>query len=93
VDCGIDGLNPIESTAGMMVKELRKRYPELVLLGGVDCSEILPYSDDAFIRKITRECIENAQYGYFPGSTSEIHNEIPLDNYLSFYQEVTHDVH
>jgi len=92
MDCGIDALNPIESAAGMDVGDLRKRYPSLVLLGGIDSSYLLPFSSAEEIRTVARKTILNAGRGYFPGSTSEVHNSIPLENYLAFYYEVTSGV-
>ncbi len=91
VDCGIDGLSPIETVAGMEIKMIRKRFPKLVLLGGIDCSQILPYASTHEIKKITRNSIKDASYGYFPGSTSEMYNLIPIENYLVFYNEVKKD--
>jgi len=88
VDCEIDGLNPIETIAGMEIKKIRKRFPNLVLLGGIDCSQILPNASTCEVKKITRDNIDDASYGYFPGSTSEMHNAVPIENFLAFYKEV-----
>ncbi len=35
VDAGIDGLNPLERRASMVAEELRVRYPQLILTGGM----------------------------------------------------------
>jgi len=88
MDCEIDALNPIESTAGMDVGELRKKYPKLVLIGGIDCGDLLPKGSPEEIRKVVRENIKKAKYGYFVGSSSEIHNDIPLKNALAMFEEV-----
>jgi len=88
MDCEIDALNPLETTAQMDIGKLRKRYPELVLIGGIDCSELLPRGAPEKIRKTVRESIDKAKYGYFVGSSSEIHNDIPLENALAMFQEV-----
>jgi uroporphyrinogen decarboxylase len=88
VDCGIDALNPIESSSGMDIGELRKKYPNLVLIGGIDCNQLLPFGPPYQIRQSVRKAIEESKYGYFVGSSSEIHNEIPLVNILAMYTEV-----
>jgi len=88
VDCGIDALNPIESFAGMDIEKLRKRYPKLVLIGGIDCSELLPFGSPYGVRCTVKKAIEDSKYGYFVGSSSELHNEIPLVNILAMYTEV-----
>jgi len=91
VDCGIDALNPIESSAGMDIGELRQRYPKLVLWGGIDCSKLLSSGTPEQVKKVVRENIEKAKYGYFVGSSSEIHNNVPLENALSMFEEVLGD--
>jgi uroporphyrinogen decarboxylase len=78
VDCGIDGLHPLESLAGMSVSDLRKRYPKLVLLGGIDCSQLLPFASAEDVAAAVMCNVKAAGYGYFVGSSSEINNEVPL---------------
>jgi hypothetical protein len=87
MDCEIDALNPLETTAEMDTGKLRKRYPKLVLIGGIDCSELLPRGTPEKIRKTVRESIDKVKYGYFVGSSSEIHNDIPLENVLAMFEE------
>lgn len=87
VDCDIDALNPIETMAGMDIKKLRRCYPKLILVGGIDCSQLLPYGTPNEVREVTRKAIVDAQYGYFVGSSSELHNQIPLENILSMVEE------
>lgn len=57
------------------------------MLGGIDCSELLPKGTPEKIRKTARESIDKAKYGYFVGSSSEIHNDIPLENVLAMFEE------
>ncbi len=86
MDCGIDALNPIETMAGMNLKELRQKYPKLILVGGIDCSELLPHRCPSEIKKVVQQAIKDTKYGYFVGSSSEIHNEIPLINVLAMHE-------
>lgn len=88
VACEIDGLHPIETLAGMDIADLRTRYPKLVMLGGVDCSQLLPFSSAEEVYKTVRENIQAAGYGYFAGSSSEINNEVPLENIIALYEAV-----
>lgn len=82
-----DALNPLETTAGMNIGKLRKKYPRLVLIGGIDCSELLPKGTPEKIRKTARESIDEAECGYFVGSSSEIHNDISSENALAVFEE------
>lgn len=78
--CGIDGLNPLEVISGMDLAQIRKKYPDLILIGGIDCSQLLPFGTPDDVKKATKQAIRDASPWYFPGSSSELHNEIPLDN-------------
>ena len=90
IAAGIDGLNPIEKAAGMDVYEIRRRYPELILVGGMDVTHLLPYGTPEQIRKETRRMISEAGDSgrLLIGSSTELENNVPLTNYLAFHDEV-----
>ena len=90
---GIDGLNPIERAAGMDIFEIRRRYPELALVGGVDATHLLPSAAPEEIRRQTRKIIrETGSEGrLLIGSSTEVGSDIPLENYLAFHGEVMQD--
>ncbi|HET6485376.1 MAG TPA: uroporphyrinogen decarboxylase family protein [Spirochaetia bacterium] len=89
VSCGIDGLNPLEKAAGMDIYELRRRYPRLILVGGVDVSRLMPFGTPQEVRQETRRIIEEtgAEGRLLIGSSTEIWDDIPLANYLAFHDE------
>jgi hypothetical protein len=80
VALGIDGLNPIETLAGMDLSKLREHYPELIFVGGIDCSQLLPFASPSEVANTVRRAIQAAGPRYIVGSSTEIHNDIPLDN-------------
>jgi hypothetical protein len=87
VAAGIDGLNPIEVQAGMTVREVRQRYPQLFLTGGVDVSQLLPLGTPEEVRAACQENIAaTSGIGYFLGSTTELHWEIPTANILAMFE-------
>lgn len=88
VECGIDGLNPIEVVAGMEIARLRKEYPGLVLIGGIDISHLLPFGTPKEVRRATLEAIRDGGRGYFVASTSELHRDIPLANIAAMWETV-----
>jgi hypothetical protein len=87
---GIDGLNPLEKAAGMDIYDVRRRYSQLILVGGVDVSHLMPFGTPDQVRRETRRIIaETGSEGrLLIGSTTEIGDDIPLPNYLAFHQEV-----
>ena len=89
IDAGIDGLNPIEPIAGMDIGYLKKRYgKDLILVGNVDCSQVLPLGTVEDVVAATKECIHQASPGggHFIGSSSEIVPSTPVENILAFYK-------
>lgn len=90
VAAGIDGFNPIEKAAGMDIYELRRRYPRLILVGGVDVTHLLPQGAVADVRRETRRIIAEvgSEGRLLIGSTTELENNVPLRNYRAFYDEV-----
>ncbi len=87
VAAGIDGLNPLEVLAGMTVGEVRQRYPALFLTGGIDVSQLLPFGTPAEVREACRTAIAEAGgRGYFLGSTTELHWDVPLENAMAMFE-------
>jgi uroporphyrinogen decarboxylase len=89
LECGIAGLNPLEPLAGNDIAELKHRYGErLILVGGVDCSQLLPRGSVAQIRRGVQEVLRAAGHGggLFIGSSSEIVPATPVENVFAFYE-------
>jgi len=91
IDSGIKGLHPIEVSAGMDIGEIKNKYGDkLVLLGGIDCSGLLPNGTPTQVRQAVRKAIQIAGQngGYVIGSTSELHNAIPPENIIAMFRTV-----
>jgi uroporphyrinogen decarboxylase len=88
VDAGIDGLNPIETLAGMDVPDIHRRYPHLFLCGGIDVSQLLPHGTPQHVREAVRRAIDGAGGRLMVGSSTELNNEVPLENYLALRETV-----
>ena len=89
IDAGIDGLNPIEPIAGMDIGLLKKRYGRnLVLVGNVDCSQVLPLGTVGDVVEATKQCLRDAGHGggLLIGSSSEIVPCTPVENIIAFYE-------
>ena len=89
VAAGIDGLNPLEKAAGMDLYALRRRHPQLILVGGVDVTHLLPFGTPEEVRRETRRIIESvgAEGRLLIGSSTELGDDVPLANYLALHDE------
>jgi uroporphyrinogen decarboxylase len=83
VDAGIDALNPIEISAGMDLADLHRRYPNLVFAGGIDVSHLLPFGTTQQIREAVVKAIEDTEGQILVGSSTEVFDIVPLENYLA----------
>jgi len=89
VATGIDGLNPIEVTAGMSLKKVKELYGDkLFLAGGIDVSQLMVYGTKEEIKEAVIQAIKDAGYGsgFFLGSTTELHNAIPKENIVTMIE-------
>jgi len=82
VEAGADILNPIERMAGMDLADLHRRYPKLVFAGGIDVSHLLPFGKPQEIREAVVQAIEETEGQILVGSSTEVHNLVPLENFL-----------
>ena len=83
VAAGIDGLNPIETVAGMNLKEVRRKHRKLFLAGGIDMSQLLSNGTPDEVREVCRKAICDASPGYLMGSTTEADNSCKLENLIA----------
>jgi hypothetical protein len=88
VEAGVDGLNPIEVLAGMDVADLHRRYPHLFLTGAIDVSQLLPRGTPEQVYDTVTRTIDAAEGRIMVGSSTELNNEVPLENYLALRRAV-----
>ncbi len=89
-ELGADGLNPIERNGCNDIFEIRREYPHKMLFGNVCCIHTLPYGTLGDVEDETLELIEKIgpQAGIFIGSSSEVHDAVPVENAVRMYQTV-----
>lgn len=88
IETGIDGLNPIEVCAGMSVKKVKDLYGDrLFIAGGIDVSQLLPLGSVEEVREACEQAIrDTGGIGYLMGSTTELHNAVPLENFRAMVE-------
>ena len=90
IEAGITGLYPMEVSAGMDVVLVRKRYPELQLMGGI------PKLDISLGKDRIDEILEPVEWllskgGYVPYGDHFISPEVSWDNF-KYYRERLNEV-
>jgi hypothetical protein len=88
VAAGIDGLNPIEVLAGMDIRDIHRRYPHLFMAGGIDVSQLLPFGTPGQVRDAVNRAIDDAEGRIMIGSSTELNDEVPLENFLAMREAV-----
>ena len=89
MDAGIDGLNPVEPSAGMDPVALLERYHgRLSILGGVCNTRILPRGDRDEIRRHVQPLIEAGRRGGLVIGASSLGQDVPVDAYEHFRELV-----
>jgi len=85
-----DGLNPIERNGCNDIFEIRREYPNKLLFGNVCCIHTLPHGSLGDVEDETLELIEKIgpQGGIFIGSSSEVHDAVPVANAETMYRTV-----
>jgi hypothetical protein len=87
---GIDGLNPLEPLSKMDAGRVRASYPEWVLMGGIDASDLLAFGSQEDVRAAVRRTVASAGAcgRLWLGSSTEIHPGIPTANALAMWDEL-----
>lgn len=83
VDCGIDGLHPVERAAGMDLKTVKDRYKgKLTPIGNVNNKVTMASDNPEDVKKEVLECIREAAAdgGYIISTDHSIHDLIPFEN-------------
>lgn len=88
VEAGIDGLNPLEVLAGMDPILVHQRWPNLFLCGGIDVSQLLPLGTPDDIKDQVKRVLHGCEGRIMVGSSTELNNKVPLENYLALRDAV-----
>jgi uroporphyrinogen decarboxylase len=88
VDCGFDGLQSLQPSAGMDIAQIKKEYGDsLCLMGNVDLDRLLPFgTPDEVSRQVVwlGETI-NQDGGFILSTCNILTNIIPVENVYAMY--------
>ncbi len=89
VATGICGLNPLEPHSHMDAKDVRAKYDNLALWGGVDNSFLLVNGTTGQVRRRVEELIGfGKDGGMLIGTTGQVHPACKLDNLLIMIETI-----
>ncbi|MGI6706517.1 MAG: hypothetical protein ACOX6S_09840, partial [Clostridia bacterium] len=80
LESGINLIYPFEVAAGCDIVAIRKQYPNLAIMGGIDKREIAK-GKEAIDRELERVRELFAYSGYFPALDHLIHPEISWEDF------------
>jgi uroporphyrinogen decarboxylase len=88
IEAGIDGLNPIETCAGMSIKEVKDLYGDRIFIaGGIDVSQLLTFGTPEEVRSVCEQAIRDTKgIGFLIGSTTELINTVPIENFRAMVE-------
>lgn len=90
VDCGIDGFNPLEISAGMRPADFKAACGRRVaLVGGIDAVDVLARGTPAQVAAATRALIDlyrNEGNLMMASASGEIDNSMPTDNIIAMLE-------
>ncbi|MCK5733874.1 MAG: hypothetical protein KAI38_06785, partial [Candidatus Latescibacteria bacterium] len=83
-EIGMDVMSPFEVAAGCDVVEIGKRYPDLVLFGGIDKRILARSKEDMDKHLETIIPTMRARGGYIPTCDHGVPEEVSYENYLHY---------
>nr|MDO8084011.1 uroporphyrinogen decarboxylase family protein [Candidatus Sigynarchaeum springense] len=86
VDAGFDGLQCLESAAGVDIRRVKKEWGrQICLIGNVDCNRDLFYMTPAQLERQAADMVNDLKDGggYIFGPSSTIYGAHPLENLLA----------
>ncbi|MHA1732430.1 MAG: uroporphyrinogen decarboxylase family protein [Promethearchaeota archaeon] len=83
IKIGLDGHESLEPAAGMDLLHCKEEYgDDLVLIGNIDCSRLLPYGTPAEVVEATKKCLRDGAPGggYVFSPCTDLTDSCRLDN-------------
>lgn len=92
VECGIDGFNPLEISAGMDYRAFKEEYGnKITLVGGMDAVEILSFATPEIVAMETKRYLEIAGEGgglIAASSSGQLDNSMPFKNIIAYFETI-----
>jgi uroporphyrinogen decarboxylase len=89
VEAGFSGIQSIQPSAGMDIREVKRRYgKDLCLIGNIDLDEIMTFAAPEVVERVVKETIDIAAPGggFILSTCNTLVNAIPTENALAMYE-------
>ena len=89
VDSGIDCIDPIDPTANMDIRFIKRKYGKrLCIKGNINCTTTLVNGNLEDVSQEVKDCIKYAGYkgGYILSSSNTIHSGVKFENFLKMVE-------
>ena len=90
IDIGVQGLNPVQtSAAGMVPSELKKKYRGRMLFwGAMDTQSVLPHGSVSDVKRMVEQRVEELGEGggYIVAPCHNIQPDVPVENIMAMYE-------
>ena len=84
---GVNIVVPWESQFGLDIRDVRRNYPKLGMIGGLD-KHVLEFSHEKMDAELEKVPYMLEQGYYIPGIDHGVTNNVPWDNYRYFYDKL-----
>lgn len=90
LECGISAISPCEVASGQDVVAIGAKYPELVVMGGLDKRLITEGADLAILDRELERILPTMfrRRGYLPTTDHGVPPDVPLANYLHYREKI-----
>ena len=88
-DCGFDGLQAIQPSAGMSLGHVKQCVGDrLCLMGNIDLDQVLPFGTEEEVRQTVKDAIDVAADGggYIVSTCNMLTRDIPPANAIAMYE-------
>ena len=90
VGFGIRAMHPLDENSGMNQIELKKTYPDLTIMGGIDCNAPLtdytPEQMDAYVKEVLRTHAPGGRY--ICATSNSVHSSAKPENFAAMQKAV-----
>ncbi|HHV96637.1 MAG TPA: hypothetical protein GXX37_09240 [Clostridiaceae bacterium] len=87
-EMGLEALGEVDREASMTVGEIRKKYPQLIVLGNINSSTLCTGTEEEVRKETNNGLVESQGINYIPGPSNAIVHGTPVENVYAMIDEI-----